>query len=87
MSKTNLNKGYVTQIIGPVLDIKFSDSFLIIRGFKPLRPFCSVFFSRLSADAGGKINLKCSDLMTKAARLSFSSCMTCAIPFKWHSCP
>jgi hypothetical protein len=22
--KTNLNKGYVTQIIGPVLDIKFS---------------------------------------------------------------
>nr|YP_010133671.1 CF1 beta subunit of ATP synthase [Nitzschia supralitorea]QWM93161.1 CF1 beta subunit of ATP synthase [Nitzschia supralitorea] len=25
MVKTNLNKGYVTQIIGPVLDIKFSD--------------------------------------------------------------
>ena len=24
MVKTNLNKGYVTQIIGPVLDIKFS---------------------------------------------------------------
>jgi F0F1-type ATP synthase beta subunit len=23
--KTNLNKGYVTQIIGPVLDIKFSE--------------------------------------------------------------
>jgi hypothetical protein len=23
MVKTNLNKGYVTQIIGPVLDIKF----------------------------------------------------------------
>jgi F-type H+-transporting ATPase subunit beta len=25
MVKTNLNKGYVTQIIGPVLDIKFSE--------------------------------------------------------------
>ena len=25
MAKTNLNKGYVTQIIGPVLDIEFSD--------------------------------------------------------------
>ena len=25
MVKTNLNKGYVTQIIGPVLDIEFSD--------------------------------------------------------------
>ena len=25
MVKTNLNKGYVTQIIGPVLDIRFSD--------------------------------------------------------------
>ena len=25
MVKTNLNKGYVTQIIGPVLDIKFPD--------------------------------------------------------------
>jgi F-type H+-transporting ATPase subunit beta len=25
MVKTNLNKGYITQIIGPVLDIKFSD--------------------------------------------------------------
>ena len=24
MVKTNLNKGYVTQIIGPVLDIEFS---------------------------------------------------------------
>jgi F-type H+-transporting ATPase subunit beta len=24
--KTNLNKGYVTQIIGPVLDIKFSEN-------------------------------------------------------------
>ena len=23
MVKTNLNRGYVTQIIGPVLDIKF----------------------------------------------------------------
>jgi len=25
MVKTNLNKGYVTQIIGPVLDIQFSE--------------------------------------------------------------
>jgi F-type H+-transporting ATPase subunit beta len=25
MVKTNLNKGYVTQIIGPVLDIAFPD--------------------------------------------------------------
>ena len=25
MVKTNLNKGFVTQIIGPVLDIKFSE--------------------------------------------------------------
>ena len=25
MVKTSLNKGYVTQIIGPVLDIEFSD--------------------------------------------------------------
>jgi F0F1-type ATP synthase beta subunit len=25
MVKTNLNKGYVTQIIGPVLDIEFPD--------------------------------------------------------------
>ena len=25
MVKTNLNKGYVTQIIGPVLDISFSE--------------------------------------------------------------
>ena len=25
MVKTNLNKGYVTQIIGPVLDIKFPE--------------------------------------------------------------
>jgi F0F1-type ATP synthase beta subunit len=25
MVKPNLNKGYVTQIIGPVLDIKFSE--------------------------------------------------------------
>ena len=25
MVKTNLNKGYVTQIIGPVLDIQFSN--------------------------------------------------------------
>ena len=25
MVKTNLNKGYVTQIIGPVLDIQFTD--------------------------------------------------------------
>jgi F-type H+-transporting ATPase subunit beta len=28
--KTNLNKGYVTQIIGPVLDIKFSEGNLPI---------------------------------------------------------
>jgi F-type H+-transporting ATPase subunit beta len=28
MVKTNLNKGYVTQIIGPVLDIKFPDGIL-----------------------------------------------------------
>ena len=28
MVKTNLNKGYVTQIIGPVLDIEFSDGSL-----------------------------------------------------------
>ena len=28
MVKTNLNKGYVTQIIGPVLDIKFSEGSL-----------------------------------------------------------
>ena len=28
MVKTNLNKGYVTQIIGPVLDIQFSDGTL-----------------------------------------------------------
>jgi F-type H+-transporting ATPase subunit beta len=28
MVKTNLNKGYVTQIIGPVLDIEFSDGTL-----------------------------------------------------------
>jgi F-type H+-transporting ATPase subunit beta len=28
MVKTNLNKGYVTQIIGPVLDIQFSDGSL-----------------------------------------------------------
>ena len=28
MVKTNLNKGYVTQIIGPVLDIKFPDGVL-----------------------------------------------------------
>ena len=28
MVKTNLNKGYVTQIIGPVLDIKFSEGTL-----------------------------------------------------------
>jgi F-type H+-transporting ATPase subunit beta len=28
MVKTNLNKGYVTQIIGPVLDIKFPDGHL-----------------------------------------------------------
>ena len=25
MVKTNLNKGYVTQIIGPVLDVQFSE--------------------------------------------------------------
>ena len=25
MVKTNINKGYVTQIIGPVLDIEFPD--------------------------------------------------------------
>jgi F-type H+-transporting ATPase subunit beta len=25
MVKTNLNKGYVSQIIGPVLDIQFSE--------------------------------------------------------------
>jgi F-type H+-transporting ATPase subunit beta len=30
MVKTNLNKGYVTQIIGPVLDIKFSEGNLPI---------------------------------------------------------
>ena len=28
MVKTNLNKGYVTQIIGPVLDIAFSEGSL-----------------------------------------------------------
>jgi hypothetical protein len=28
--KTNLNKGYVTQIIGPVLDIKFSEGTIFI---------------------------------------------------------
>lgn len=28
MTKTNLNKGYVTQIIGPVLDIQFPDGIL-----------------------------------------------------------
>ena len=28
MVKTNLNKGYVTQIIGPVLDIKFPEGSL-----------------------------------------------------------
>jgi F-type H+-transporting ATPase subunit beta len=28
MVKTNLNKGYVTQIIGPVLDIEFSEGTL-----------------------------------------------------------
>ncbi len=28
MVKTNLNKGYVTQIIGPVLDIEFPDGTL-----------------------------------------------------------
>ena len=28
MVKTNLNKGYVTQIIGPVLDIEFPDGIL-----------------------------------------------------------
>jgi F0F1-type ATP synthase beta subunit len=38
MVKTNLNKGYVTQIIGPVLDIKFSEEiyrlFIVQREFR-----------------------------------------------------
>ena len=47
MVKTNLNKGYVTQIIGPVLDIAFPDG--------NLPPIYSAVEIKLCGDLGNTI--------------------------------